>query len=81
MRLRETYMRKENRDARYRELKAQGKKVKKTSIRNQLLHPQYVKDWPNELSAEDKGFGNTIYKTPFSVLYMVSEDNPWSHLR
>ncbi len=65
------YMDKGNRDKAYKDMKARGCKVRKTSIQNQLLHPMYVEDWPHPLSAEDKGFGNTIYKTHFSILYSV----------
>jgi hypothetical protein len=71
------WMKKENRDAEYKKLKAQGLKVRKTSIRNQLLHPQYVNDWPHPLSDADKGFGNTIYKTHFAVLYGIENILGW----
>lgn len=70
--MRETYMKKENRDRRAKELKEQGFQVVRSSIRNQLLHPMYVSDYPRTLSDSEKGFGNTIYKTHFSVLYDVS---------
>ncbi len=75
----ETYMKKEARDRRILELKAQGYKVRKTSIRNQLLHPMYINDYPHKLSDEDRGFGNTLYKTFFSVLYSyeIIEDLRW----
>lgn len=63
---------KTNRDARARELKADGVKVTKSSIRNQLIHPMYVEDRKAGLTAEDCGFGNTIYKTHFAVLYELS---------
>ena len=67
----EIYMKKENRDAKYRELKQQGFNPKKSKDGSSLLHPMYVKDWPNQLTEQDKGFGNTIYKTSFSNLYFV----------
>lgn len=52
-----------NRDAAW---KAAGKPGRRNSIRNQLLHPQYIADWSH---ATETGFGNTEYKTPFAVLY------------
>lgn len=61
----------ENRDKRARELKQQGCVVKKSSIRNQLLHPMYVEDLKHNIRKEDRGFGNTIYKTHFAVLYQI----------
>ena len=67
----EIYMKKENRDARSRELKVQGHTTKKSSEGPALLHPMYIKDWPELLTEEDKGFGNTIYQTYFSKLYLV----------
>jgi len=67
------FMKKENRDQYVRELKVQGRTVRKTSIRNQQLHPQYVADYPVQLNKEDCGFGNTIYKTLFAVLYSCSD--------
>ena len=67
-------MRKENRDQFWaslsKEVKAQHKR---RSTRNQLLHPMYVEDWPTPLSKEDKGFGNNLYRTYFSVLYSIEE--------
>ena len=66
-------MKKENRDRRYRELKAEGvPNLRRYSIRNQLLHPMYVEDWPGCLSEHDKACGNTIYKTQFAALYIVA---------
>jgi hypothetical protein len=63
-----TYQNKANRDAKAKELKSQGYVVKKSSIRNQLLHPQYVDDYEGHV---DTGLGNTMYKTHFAVLYDV----------
>lgn len=66
------FMKKENRDRVAREiLQRTGIKHRKSSIKNQLLHPQYVEDWPHTLSDDDYGFGNTIYKTHFSMLYIL----------
>lgn len=70
----EHYADKANRDNRAKELKAQGFFVKRSSSRNQQIHPQYVEDRKAGLSVEDCGFGNIIYKTMFSVLYDVEWD-------
>jgi len=68
---RETYQNRANRDRRARELKAQGYLgVRRSSIRNQLLHPQYVEDAPEHLRSQT-GFGNAVYKTHFAALYHV----------
>jgi hypothetical protein len=67
----ETYMTKTKRDARARELKAQGIATRKSSLRNQLCHPMYVKDFPRQLDKDECGFGNTIYRTHFLVLYTL----------
>ncbi len=65
------FMNKQNRDSKARELQEQGYTVKRSSISNQLLHPQYVSDYPRKLSPEECGFGNTVYKTHFVKLYEV----------
>ena len=62
---------KEKRDTRAKQLQRAGFKVRRSSIRNQELHPMYVEDLKSSLSEADKGFGNTIYKTYFAVLYQV----------
>lgn len=68
--IREKYQSKENRDRRYKELVALygRERVKRSSISNQLLHPEYVNDWDGPL---ERGFGNMQYKTHFPKLYMV----------
>ncbi len=58
------------RDAEAKRLKAEGYKTYRTSTRNQLLHPQYVED-EAEYLREQTGFGNTVYKTHYAVLYEV----------
>jgi hypothetical protein len=79
---RRTFMSRANRDAAWRQ---GGKRGTRSSIRNQQLHPQYVEDYAKEtgetLTAADCGFGNTIYKTSFGVLYILGEDrleNMWA---
>ena len=62
---------KENRNKEYNKLKGLGYKVRKSSIRNQCLHPQYIQDYPIELTDKDKGFGNTLYKTYFACIYQI----------
>ena len=59
-----------NRNIKAKKLISQGYSVKKSSIRNQLLHPEYVED-EAEYLREQIGLGNTVYKTPYSVLYEV----------
>ena len=59
----------ETRDMAYRDLLSQGiskRNITRASIRNQLIHPQYIEDYPG---AYETGFGNTDYKTHFAVLY------------
>ena len=71
MSIRETYQDKANRDKRFRELKAQGLNPRRSSHAGQNLHPMYVQDYGHAISAEDKGFGNTLYQTYFAHLYIV----------
>lgn len=46
-------------------------KIRKTSIRGQLLHPEYVDDYEGTV---ETGFGNTMYKTYFKVLYQIEAE-------
>lgn len=75
MSIHETYLSKERRDARAKELRKQHSDVMTLTIRGQNMHPMYVKDYEEEmgivLTPEDKGFGNTIYRTYFPKLYVV----------
>ena len=64
------YKNRENRDAEAKRLKEEGCYVKKYSIRNQRLHPEYVED-EVEYLREQTGFGNTLYRTFYNVLYGV----------
>jgi len=67
-------MKKENRDAFWKSLsKEQKRTLRRTSVKNQLLHPMYVEDYPRQLSDEEKGFGNTLYKTYFARLYIIED--------
>lgn len=69
------FMNKARRDAEFARLGGKAAGLRRTSIRGQQLHPQYVEDYTletgKELSVEDCGFGNTIYKTLFPVLYKI----------
>jgi len=67
------FISKEKRDQMYKELKAEGLNVYKTTHRGQQLHPMYIEDYPRELSTEEKGVGNTLYQTVFPVLYVIEE--------
>ncbi|MHB8503432.1 MAG: hypothetical protein ACYDHE_21120 [Candidatus Acidiferrales bacterium] len=69
----ELYQSKDLRNARYRELKAQGKHVEYYSVRGQRLHPMYVEDLKDTPEGRDTGFGNTVYQALFPVLYGVRE--------
>lgn len=71
--LREKYISKKNRDRRFKELKAQGKRVFKSTINNQQLHPQYINDFEGE-EKNQTGFGNVVYKTFFPKLYLIEEE-------
>jgi len=68
----ETYASKERRDTRAKELKALGQTVKKSSMRNQCLHPMYLADERDHIAQEDLGFGNTLYKTMYPAIYTVT---------
>jgi len=70
------FMSKKNRDQAWKDLgKEEKARHRRSSMRGQQLHPQYVDDWEQEtgrsLSESEKGFGNTIYKTFFGVLYSI----------
>ena len=71
-----TFMKKENRDAVYFSKPIEWRREhSRSSGGPYLLHPQYVTDYEKvtgvELTAADKGFGNTIYKTMFPRLYFI----------
>lgn len=65
---------KQNRDEKFKAVKAADKhnRFRKYSIRSQLLHPQYVEDFTGP-EKNETGFGNTVYKTHFGVLYGIEE--------
>lgn len=43
--------------------------ARKSSVRSQQLHPEYVTDFVGQYHT---GFGNTDYQTYWSVLYQIS---------
>jgi hypothetical protein len=50
------------------------RKLKRYTVRNQQLHPQYVEDLKQTPAGQDIHFGNTVYKTHFAVLYGIREE-------
>ena len=73
MAIRELYQSKEKRDARYKELKAQGINCRRSSTGVSLIHPQYVTDYEGA-AKYDTGLGNTVYKTYFKNLYRLESE-------
>lgn len=67
----ELYLDKSKRDARAKELAAQGYPVRRSTTTNQLLHPMYVEDYPRKLSPAEKGFDNTLCNIYFAKLYVI----------
>jgi hypothetical protein len=72
MKLHLLFMDKAKRDARYFELKAEGRNLRRSTTGPQQIHPQYVEDFTG-CEKDDTGFGNTVYKTYFKNLYLVEE--------
>ncbi len=70
--MKRTFMNKANRDKAWKENGGY-----RSSYGPSLLHPMYVEDYEQEtgssLTQDDKGFGNTIYKTSFSKLYFLEQ--------
>ena len=69
MRLHLLFASKANRDAKYKELKASGMRVYRSSVKNQLLDPHYVAD----SGATDQGLANA-YRTYWPTLYCIDEE-------
>lgn len=70
----ELYESMQKRDQRYEHLRAQRLSPRRSSVRNQQIHPMYVTDVAERMREEgtlETGFGNTQYQTFFSVLYEV----------
>ena len=65
----EMYQNMSNRNARAKELKAQGYRVAKGRSVGSRLHPQYVKDYNGSF---ETGFGNTDYMTTWGTLYNLA---------
>ena len=70
------FMNKNNRNNYFKNM-PNKEQYRKSSIRGQSVSPHYIKDYEKEtnhvLSNNEKGFGNTLYKTLFLVLYMIEE--------
>jgi hypothetical protein len=71
------YAEKVNRDTKFAELKKSGIHACRFTTGPQQIHPQYVEDRKQGVSAADKGFGNTLYKTLFGQLYGLEWDDGW----
>lgn len=61
------FLSREKRDEAYN---AAGRRGRRGVVRNQQLHPMYVEDFEGP-EKDDRGFGNTVYKTHFSKLYTL----------
>ena len=72
MRLIENYISKDKRDARYHELRKQGKNVIRSTMAPCQLHPQYVKDFVGP-EKDDTFVENMVYKMYFPRLYILEE--------
>ena len=47
---------------------------KKSTSRNQKIHPEYIEDFEGEI---ETGFGNSQYQTYFKILYNLQEVKQW----
>lgn len=65
------YISRSRRDARFRELLARGVRARRSSVRNQRLHPEHITDAREEGVSYQTGFGNTDYLRVWSVLYRL----------
>lgn len=43
-------------------------RVSRSSVKNQQVHPEYIADYAGSF---ETGFGNTMYKTFFTTLYIL----------
>ena len=66
----ENYLNLKTRNARVKELRAQGYTVIVRASRNQLIHPQYIVDWKGA-EKYDTGLGNPYYKTLVPKMYCL----------
>lgn len=76
--MRDTFMKKENRDREFFAMPPeQRRQFRRRSGGPHLLHPMYVDDYEEEtgrkLTEDEKGFGNTIYRTHFAKLYFIEK--------
>jgi len=71
------YLNKKNRDEAFKAIpKEKRSEYRRSSVRNQLIHPMYIEDYQDKtgykLTAQDKGFGNNLYRSWFPVLYELN---------
>jgi hypothetical protein len=59
---------KATRDEVAKHLKSLGIPTRKGSIRNQLMHPEYITDY---VGSYETGFGNTDHRTHFAAVYTL----------
>ncbi len=70
------FMDKANRDAEFNRLGGSKAGYRKTSRRNQIMHPEYISDYTQVTGKSfETGFGNTDYRTFFSVVYSIEKDD------
>lgn len=62
------FMNKSNRDRAFLLIKNAGLNARKTASRGQSIHPEYVEDYTGMI---ETGFGNSMYRTNFKVLYNI----------
>ena len=63
---------KANRDRAFTMVKAAGLNARRSTSRNQQVHPEYVEDYVGKI---ETGFGNVMYETVFPVLYRLEIRN------
>ena len=68
------YMNKSNRDRAFLLVKKAGLKARRTSVRGQRIHPEYIEDYSGTI---ETGFGNTMYESSFSILYKLEIKNEY----
>ena len=72
------YQNKANRDRAFKMVKAAGLNARRSTTRNQQLHPEHIEDYVGKI---ETGFGNTMYETVFPVLYVLEIRNEYDGRR
>ena len=62
------FISKEKRNELAAKCKKEGYIVKKSNVRNQQLHPEYIEDYEGQIEI---GFGNSDYRRYWQVLYKL----------